>query len=140
MTLMIDLPEDLETRLQDEVNRTGTDAATFTLQALREILGASENAATLSEADLLERINASGFNEAFWKRYRELAAMRDAEVLTEAEQAELITLSDRIEARDAERVRYLVALAALRKVSLEELVQQLGLRPANPLCYPKTQK
>lgn len=129
MTLTIDLPEDLGVRLENEVKRTGTDAATLTLRALRETLETSEKTESLSEAELIERINASGFDEAFWKRYRELAALRDAETLSAIEQAELITLSDRIETRDTERVHCLVALAALRKVSLDELIQQMGLRP-----------
>lgn len=80
------------------------------------------------ESDLLEKINQGLPHEAE-KRYRELIAARQAETLTSAEMEELMSLTDRAEKIQAERVRYLADLAQLRGVSLTELMAELGIRP-----------
>jgi hypothetical protein len=78
------------------------------------------------EAALLQRINApSPSGEA--QRYAELVALRDAEALSPAEQAELLRLSDAREERNVERMTTLVELATLRGVTLNELLRGLGL-------------
>ena len=78
------------------------------------------------EVALLQRINATA-PAAAEQRYDELVALRDAEALSSAEHAELLRLSDTREARNAERVAALVELAALRGVTLDELLRTLGL-------------
>ena len=82
----------------------------------------------LSESELLLRINRTGLPEAFWDRYRTLAAKRQAETLTRKEQQELIGLSDQMEARRVERLRHLVMLAAMRQTTVDVLIDELGLR------------
>jgi hypothetical protein len=82
------------------------------------------------EAQLLAKIN-EGFPDAFWTRYRQLIALREDHALTELERSELIDLSDQIEAKSAERLPYLLALAQRRATSLPVLIQQLGLRPTS---------
>lgn len=80
------------------------------------------------EAGLLEKIN-QGLSPAAQQRYDELTAKRRAETLTSEEHQELITLIDRIERADAERVQVLSELAQRRKVSVTALMAALGIRP-----------
>lgn len=79
------------------------------------------------EARLLEKVN-QGLSPANQERYRQLNAKRQAETLDPEEHAELLELIGRIEVADADRVRALTGLAQLRKVSVEELMADLGLR------------
>lgn len=80
------------------------------------------------EAKLLERINQSVPVE-LRAQYDDLRARREAEVLTEAEHTTLIELSERIEQFSAERLRALISLAQLRQVSVDELMNRLGIQP-----------
>jgi hypothetical protein len=60
-------------------------------------------------------------------RYDDLVAKRKAETLTPAEHKELLKLIEEIEKSDAKRVKYLVELARLRGISLEALMDKLGI-------------
>jgi hypothetical protein len=79
-----------------------------------------------TEAQLLRKIN-EGLPAATWKRYRDLVAKRRAETLTVTEHVELISISDQIEEKNAERIGYLVELAQLRNTTLDEVMIQLGI-------------
>jgi hypothetical protein len=79
---------------------------------------------------LLEKIN-EGLSAQTWQRYHELKAKRDAATLTPEEHAELIVLSDAIEAWNVRRLELVAELARLREVPFPELVRQLGLIPAS---------
>jgi hypothetical protein len=61
------------------------------------------------------------------RRYTELIAKRDAETLREAEYAELLCLTKQAEAFDVARVEALARLAALRGVTLVELMRHLEI-------------
>ena len=78
------------------------------------------------ESDLLLRIN-EGLPEGLSGRLEELAVKRDAEVLTDDEYGELLRLSDEAEQREAERLKILEELAALRHLSLPVLMRGMGL-------------
>ena len=80
-----------------------------------------------SETDLLLEINRDIPTETR-HRYKELIAKRQAETLTSAEYAELISLSNQVEQREAERVAALADLARLRHTSLPELMKDLGIQ------------
>jgi predicted peroxiredoxin len=54
---------------------------------------------------------------------------RQASLITPTELDELIQLTDQAEAFGVERLRCLVALAALRNTTLDELMRQLGIKP-----------
>jgi hypothetical protein len=62
------------------------------------------------------------------KRYDELNDKLHEESITPEERAELLSLIDRIELADAERLQCLIELAQLRQISVETLMEQLGLR------------
>jgi hypothetical protein len=80
------------------------------------------------ESDLLQKINL-GFPQDKWDRIEFLNGKLEYETLSEVEHAELMSLIDKYEAYMVRRVRYLGQLAILRKVSLNELIEQLGIAP-----------
>lgn len=80
-----------------------------------------------TEAELLQRINRALPRE-IQRRYDTLSEKRKAETLTPQEYEELLTLTNQVEAFEAQRVAYLGELAQLRQVSLSELLGQLKIR------------
>ena len=86
-----------------------------------------------AEADLLLEIN-KGLPAMLQKRYSELIAKRRLESLTEAEYQELLRLAEQVERIEVRRVECLVELARLRRVSLDELMDSLGIQPAVSSC------
>ena len=82
---------------------------------------------TETESDLLLKINR-GVPEALQKRYNALIAKRQAETLSKKEHDELLRMTSRFEKLDVERMKYLVALARLRKKSLTALMRELGIK------------
>lgn len=133
MTLTLDIQPELEAQLQAEAAKAGLDTNTFILNALGERLhqrqtGALPPHVSREEAELLQKINA-GLPEEVWQRYRALIGKRRAETLTPEEHTELIALSDQIEEANARRIEHLAELARLRNTSLEDLMQQLEIKP-----------
>ncbi len=128
MTLLVDLPPEIEARVHEVAQAEGLDVSALMREAVEARVRQYDPARPLTESDLLLRINRI-FSESFWDTYRSLIAKRRAETLTPQEQQELIGMSDQLEAWHVERLRYLVKLAELRQVSLDALTQQLGLRP-----------
>ncbi len=59
-----------------------------------------------------------------------LLTSRRTETLTESEHAELLHLTNQVEKYDTERLKYLTELANIRKISLTELLDELGIEPA----------
>lgn len=86
---------------------------------------------SLPESELIVKINQS-IPESIQHRFNDLIAKRQSLVLTDAEQAELIDLTDQIEDLDVKRIEYLAQLAQLRKRSLSEVMQDLNIQP--PAC------
>lgn len=78
------------------------------------------------EAVLLQKIN-QGLPNDLQKRFEELIEQRQAETLTEVEYAELLQLTGQTEQYQADRLKYLSELADLRKVSLADLLNDLGI-------------
>jgi hypothetical protein len=92
------------------------------LQARQRAISLSKN-----ETDLLEQINR-GLPQTVRLRYDELTAKLQEETITPSEHEELLRLTDQIEQADVERLRTLIALAQLRQVSVDTLMDQLGIR------------
>lgn len=82
------------------------------------------------EATLLQKIN-EGVSSTVRQRYDALHLKMIEETLTVDEQKELILLSDQIELADAQRLHNLIALAQLRNVSVDFLMDELKLRRRN---------
>lgn len=79
------------------------------------------------EAELLQKIN-HGIPVEAWRRYEELNAKLHEEIIAMEEHQELLQLIERIELADAERMQNLMALARLRRVSVDALMSQLDIR------------
>jgi hypothetical protein len=129
MTLTIHLPDDLGRRLREEATSAGTDEAGYLLDALRECLGMARPAAAVSEIELIERINATGFDEEFWRRYDALRRGQRESALAPDARAELLAMNDRLEEAGARRMVFLIELANRRGVTVPEVMAQLGIKP-----------
>lgn len=81
-----------------------------------------------TESELLLKIN-QGLPAATQQHLDALIAKRQTQTLTPEEHQELIQLTEAIEQADVERLRYLLELAALRNLSLDELIRHLGIHP-----------
>ncbi|XWK86255.1 MAG: STAS/SEC14 domain-containing protein [Phormidium sp.] len=79
------------------------------------------------EAELLLKIN-QGIPSNIQKQYNELVIKRQAETLTKNEHQELLNLTEQIEKLQTQRIEYLVELARIRKISLRELMENLGIQ------------
>lgn len=77
------------------------------------------------ESKLLWQVNEWLPSET-WDEYRELREKFYAETLTEAEHQRLTEIYDQIEIINAQRIGFIAELARLRRVSLEEMITQLG--------------
>ena len=65
---------------------------------------------------------------AQYVRFQELIQKRDLSIIPEVELQELIGITDEIETRDVKRLEALIELSQIRGVSLDELMQNLGLK------------
>lgn len=95
-------------------------------------LKARERAPVLSEreSELLQKIY-KGIAPATQQRLNELIEKRQSYTITEDELQELIKLTNQVETFDAERLKYLIELAHLRNVPLDDLIRQLGIKPVS---------
>src|SRR5437763_14294813 len=129
MTLTIDLPPELDAALRADAEREGLDPDAYVLHLLRERFGPQESAAPeplQDEAALLRKIQEQ-LPDEMSRRYHKLIDKRRAETLTAEEQAELIAMSDEIEAWTVRRLSLLIELSRLRHVPVPDLMQELGL-------------
>jgi signal transduction histidine kinase len=108
-----------------------TDFEAFVTQVLMLRAQRLVQSLSLSESELIFKIKQS-IPDELQQQFNDLIAKRYSLTLTNAEQAELIQLSDRIEDLDAKRIEYLAQLAQLRKRSLTEVMQDLNIQP--PAC------
>jgi hypothetical protein len=85
------------------------------------------NVLTTEETVLLSAIN-QGIPSKLHDRYEILLEKRDDETLTEAEYAEILDISDQIEAFGVKRIEALAKLATLRQLPLLKLMDDLGIQ------------
>lgn len=83
---------------------------------------------TKNEVELLQKINVQ-LGETEKVRLEQLSKKLDDETLTKAEHQELTVLLERVEVLDSERMSALVELAALRDMTLEDVMKQFGFPP-----------
>jgi hypothetical protein len=130
MTLTLQVPPELESRLREQAAREGVDAGTIIVRALERALPASSppspQALSARETELLGKINI-GLSQDEWRRYRDLIAKRQQETLTPPEYQELIATGERIEMLNAQRMKQVIELSKLRNVPLMDLMDQLGI-------------
>jgi hypothetical protein len=125
----LEIAPELEATLRREAAKQGLDARDYILSTLRERLAWISMAPRLpvAEAALLQEINR-GLSAESWQRYSMLKEKRRAETLTPEEQAELISFSDQMEELNVQRMERLIQLARLRNVSVDALMDELGIK------------
>ena len=128
MTIHLNVNSELERQLKKVASQLGLTPDTYIVRLLQKDLQTQAAPRRLSpeESKLLKQINSS-LATIEWERYRVLLAKRDAEELDAQEQAELISLSDKIEDANARRMNAVAKLARLRKTTVPALVESLGL-------------
>lgn len=96
------------------------------LHKLQMLAATKKGALKADEAKLMETINATLPTDQRMI-YRRLSTKRKNGSLTPTEHRELLRLSDLVETLHARRMQSLVRLAALRKTTVPELIERLGL-------------
>jgi hypothetical protein len=133
MTLTVDLPPPLEQRIRDRAAQLGGTPESIVANVVREHFSAEEDtpcALTQDETRWLKQANEVPATDVR-ERWRELDRLRRAEELTPQQQAEMVRLYDQIEAHHARRIEAAAELAKLWQVSLDSVIEQLGLNPAD---------
>lgn len=90
------------------------------LQAQHQVSGG-----VYREVELLLKIHQD-LPSGLQSRYQELLTKRQAETLTPTEYAELLQCTEQVEQWEAQRVEYLTELARWRRISLDQLLQELN--------------
>ncbi len=85
------------------------------------------SARALTDASLVMRIQGD-FPAAFWDRFYILADKLHEETMTQTEQQEFMTYTNRTEAWTVERLVYLIELAGRRDITIDDLIKQYSLR------------
>ncbi|MEM7534764.1 MAG: STAS/SEC14 domain-containing protein [Chloroflexota bacterium] len=93
----------------------------LTLRAKRYVPTVSKE-----ESELLEKINV-GLSPEVQLYYHQLIEKRLDETMNETEHQEFISLNQQIEAMNVERISNLIKLAAIRQVSVPQLMKDLGI-------------
>ncbi len=131
MTMTINLPPELERRLQSEAAKEGLDPNRFVVNTVRERLHQAHTVPTAprfskAESELLQRIN-EGLPVETWRQYHALIAEREAGTLTAERQQILVGLIDQVEIAHARRLGNLMELANLRGTTLDAVMDDLGI-------------
>ena len=118
MTLTIEITPEMETRLREEAAKAGMDANEFILNTLQDRLRCKATRTAKQplrlpkeENDLLLEINER-LPEETRQEYYALVAKRRAETLTPEKHIRLITLTDTVEIKNAERIAHLAETCA----------------------------
>lgn len=131
MSLTINLPTSVEQQFRKEATINGLSLDKYLLHLLQEAAKISKNKANSKqylESELLKKINLD-ISEEEWLTYRHLIGLMRADKLTQQAHETLIALGDKIEIANAQRVKHLFELAELRGISVEKLMDNLGIHP-----------
>ena len=132
MSLTIQLPFSIEQQLRDKAARQGVSLEKYVAQVLSSGISdaSGQQSPSLTEDDLLLKINTSIVSQKELERFHFLDRRRQAEKLTQKEHEELVRLVNRIEIAHAERLKWVLTLASIRKVSFQQLLADFGIKPA----------
>lgn len=129
MSLVLQINPSLENRVRQNALQKGIDLNQFIVQFL-ELNFPEEKpkpqVISRQESVLLEEINAFIPIET-WERYHFFRAKRQNETINASESAEYDAINQQIETANVKRLKLLIELAKIRKITLDELMQQLGL-------------
>ncbi len=129
MSMTLQLVPELETQVRDAAKRDGIGPNDYVAKVLERHLHRQALTVSEPEAELIAQINL-GLSAYDWRRYYQLRDKLEDETLLADEQPELIRITDRIEIANAKRIEALIKLAALRRTTLDALLDEFGLRPS----------
>jgi len=132
MTLTVELPASVEQRVRDRAAQLGGAPETIVANLVRDHFSAEADspfALTEEETTWLKQVNEAPRTEVR-ERWRELDGLRRAGQLDQNQQAEMTRLYDQIEATHTRRIQAAAELAKLWQVSLDSVIDQLGLSPS----------
>jgi hypothetical protein len=128
-SITLQLSSELEQQLLSAAIEQGIEPDLYILNTLQERLR-SNHSVPMTEAELIQQINI-GLSSSDWEKYHALIVKRQAETLTQDEYQQLVSMSDRLEKLNVQRIQSLIQLAKLRQQTLPELMENLGIN-ANP--------
>jgi hypothetical protein len=128
-TMQVNIPR---TALMEAVEHLSMEELTTFLDDVLELKARRiAPSVTVSEEELLRMVYNLQLSETEHDRLLQLGEKLTDETISEAERAELGTLTDKSERLNAERIAAVSKLAILRHKPLREMMQQLGLWNAN---------
>jgi uncharacterized protein YnzC (UPF0291/DUF896 family) len=84
---------------------------------------------TKTEIELIKKINDCLLSTEEQSLFDKLVKKRRAEKITGSELETLIVLAEKSEMLNVDRINYLVKLAKLKKLTLDEVMEKLGIKP-----------
>jgi hypothetical protein len=129
MSLILQINPSLERRIHQTALRRGVEMSQFVVQFLEANFPEEKpkpKKISHKEIELLKKIELAIPIEV-WERYHILRAKRQNDSITSDEISEYTYINQQIETANVARLRTLIELAKIRKVSLDELMNQLGL-------------
>jgi hypothetical protein len=127
-SITLQLSSELEQQLLSAAIEQGIEPDLYILNTLQERLR-SNHSVPMTEAELIQQINI-GLSPSDWEKYHALIVKRQAETLTQDEYQQLVSMSDRLEKLNVQRIQSLIQLAKLRQQTLPELMENLGIKGA----------
>ncbi|MEL7358014.1 MAG: hypothetical protein AAFY54_09905 [Cyanobacteria bacterium J06648_10] len=134
MTFAIEITPELEHKIENAAKEAGLSPSDYVLQIISETVlpqtrpSLVDKQLSKEETALVQTINNS-LSDIEWKRYYELIEKRKEETLDSEEQEVLIALSDQIEEANVNRLTAVAQLAALRRTSIDVLMEEMELTP-----------
>lgn len=130
MSVSISLPTDLEQFLQTHARRVGVPFETLLTRTIEERWDGLRRAPGLPsrESELMARLQTL-FPSEQTREYRTLCDASDAGTITEPERARFLALLEQRDLQNAERLEIVAEIAALRNVSVREMMTTLGIKP-----------
>ena len=130
MSLTIQLPLTTEHYLRESATREGMSLERYITQLLTATSisrNAKKSEQPLTEAELLKHCQLAVQTDDL-AEYHRLRTLYKLNKITDAERESLIQLNDLIEIAHAKRMAYVLQLATLRNVSLEQTMKDLGIK------------
>lgn len=130
MSLIIQIPVTTEHYLRENANRQGMSLEDYISQLLTETSVSAfskKGKKTLSEIELLQKVQLE-IQEDDLREYNRLKNLLKLGEITEQEREKLIQLNDLVEIAHAKRMQFILQLAQLRKVPLDTVLMDLGIK------------
>ncbi len=129
MSLVLQINPSLENRMRQNALRKGVDLSQFVVNVLESTFPEEKpkpKTVSKRETVLLQKIELAIPIET-WERYHILRTKRQEETINAPESAEYTAINRQIEAGNVKRLTSLIELAKIRKITLDEVMKQLGL-------------